>query len=585
MVDLDGGLVDAGPGEPERRMGIALNGTYLGGMEEPFADQLAFMDTLGATFIGLPLDWSTLEPGPDDDFSYTGLDTNRWTTNTVGPVPTSDDDVMTYVGTDDESGFARSTYQLSGSSWRVSAEVTAPAMALDSSTLSLLVEMDDDGDGPGCGGGDAFVSIVLFKYNTGLGAPAIVMLSCSEMGLNFIGGLQAVSAPLDEIHLSIARSGDELQFYVDNPVTPLATLDISGSAALAETGRPALYFNGDNNSTPGEVRYTVDNWRVGPSEVVWDDPADRYSVNPGYFDILATVNAVYPGLDVGLSLRTINTNATVLPSDLQALIDPGTGKVAFDDPRVASRFADFSEHVLSTLSDDIDIAFVSVGNEIDIYLGNDPDAFDAYVSFVQSAAPTLRSQLATLQATSAGAPVGAKLTEGAFHLGAVQTSVDDVLAASDVAMVNYYPLNATFGVDGSGAITTAFDEIATRVPSEQLIYLTEFGVHSSSDAAPFCGLDCGGNCNSSEQIQADRYAELFAAWDAHADRMPLVYLNWLTDVPCTTLDGWAVQYGSTDGAFLAYLGSLGLRTRDGLAKPALTVISTEAAARGIGPSN
>jgi hypothetical protein len=50
--------------------------------------------------------------------------------------------------------------------------------------------------------------------------------------------------------------------------------------------------------------------------------------------------------------------------------------------------------------------------------------------------------------------------------------------------------------------------------------------------------------------------------------VPLVNLVWMHDISAEQLEAYRSYYGSDDDCFARYLGSLGLRTRDGADKPA-----------------
>lgn len=57
-------------------------------------------------------------------------------------------------------------------------------------------------------------------------------------------------------------------------------------------------------------------------------------------------------------------------------------------------------------------------------------------------------------------------------------------------------------------------------------------------------------------------------------------MSWLHDVSAETLQTFEQFYGISDPNFLAFLGTLGVRPRQGVDKPAFTAIQEEAKRRG-----
>ena len=573
-ADDDTGGADTGEPRP-MRIGLALGGAVdpVTGMEEPFEAQIALADELGAGFVNLPLDWRVLEPGPSDDFSFQGLDVNRWETSALSPQVEgcggSSNPCARWRLTEAELGWMRTRYVLEGD-YEAQVRVMMPADAGVGSTATLLLDGTAAPTGNRCEAGDRFTAVVFSREASDYSASVAI---CDD------GAFQVPTTTLWSgdasagVTARIARRGDTVSFYLGDLGEALHT-----TAAVAEAVRPWLVASG-RAETPGAVAVDFDDWSVGASPNRFDSPELRYSVDPGFFDIIEVVNLVYTDRPIAMSLRTINTNRPELPNDLQTLIDPATGKIAFDDPRIAARFEALTTHVLGRLSNEVGLVFLSVGNEIDIYLGDDPAAWRAWTAFAEAAIPMARDKLATLQG-AAETPVSAKLTENALGLSApVQAEIDATLAVSDAVMINVYPTDDGFRLVSDAELTGMFDEIAERFePTGLPMMITEFGVHSVGSDAPLCALECA-TCNGSEALQADRYRAFFGALDAHP-RIELIMLNWLTDVPCATLDAWAVQYGSDAPAFLGFLGSLGLRRRDGTKKPAFDVIREEIDARG-----
>jgi hypothetical protein len=85
---------------------------------------------------------------------------------------------------------------------------------------------------------------------------------------------------------------------------------------------------------------------------------------------------------------------------------------------------------------------------------------------------------------------------------------------------------------------------------------------------------------SSEEVQAQFVRNVFTFWDRNHARMPVVNFTWMHDISQEALDSYGDYYGLYDRRFLAFLGTLGLRTHDGHDKPAFKALREEAVARG-----
>ncbi len=85
-------------------------------------------------------------------------------------------------------------------------------------------------------------------------------------------------------------------------------------------------------------------------------------------------------------------------------------------------------------------------------------------------------------------------------------------------------------------------------------------------------------------VSADKQSqfvrEVFTAWDKHHTRIRFINFIWLHDISQAEVKSYAKYYGLASKGFAEYLGTLGLRTHDGKAKPAFTTLHNEAKARG-----
>ena len=288
--------------------------------------------------------------------------------------------------------------------------------------------------------------------------------------------------------------------------------------------------------------------------VFWDDietAPGEYNPDPNW---LAVANAYYPAQNVQVSLviSVIDTTANRLPADL--------ADKPFAAPAVIERGQRLLDYVFSQIPD-LNLTSLSIGNEVDIYLGGDAALWQQYQTFYKAAAAYARSK-------QPGLDVGVKAT----YDGLVDFASDHLTAinqSSDVIMMTYYPLKGDFTVEDPLVVPSAFKEITSKYP-DRPIFIMEAGYPSSSD------------CDSSEAKQAEFIHQVFTAWDAHADQIQLISFTWLTDLHPSSVDEMENYYGLSDHKFGEFLRTLGLRTYpgSGVEKEAFTVLKTEAASRG-----
>jgi len=288
--------------------------------------------------------------------------------------------------------------------------------------------------------------------------------------------------------------------------------------------------------------------------IYWDD----YEISPGVYqpdqDWLEIANAYYPtqDLQVSLVISVLDTSEIRLPEDLQGR--------PLADPEVTERFQAFLDEVHRKIPD-LTLTSLAIGNEIDGVLGSDPARWEDYQTFFQAAA----GHAGTLWPDT---PIGAKI----MFEGLTGPSADlaaDLNRHSDVIMFTYYPLNGDFTVRDPGVIHQDLGEAAARYPDRKL-YLAEIGYPT------------GGANGSSFQKQAEFIRAVFAAWDDHADQVPVLSYSWLTDLPAESVTHFQDYYGVSNRAFGEFLRTLGLRTYPGAGqdKPGYEAFLQETRARG-----
>lgn len=271
-----------------------------------------------------------------------------------------------------------------------------------------------------------------------------------------------------------------------------------------------------------------------------------------------TIDLFYPaeGMPVTLVLRPVDTVTRAVPADL--------ANVAFDDSNMIARF-DTLLRTLRTRLPRTTVRCIQVGNEVDAFFGADATQWSQYTTFVREAASTIKSLWGS----------GVHVSTTVTHAGVMQepvTSYYRTLAQHlDVVSINYYAIAQDFTVRSPSEVAADFERMAAAFP-DHMIHLQECGCPSSFD------------CNSSETVQSDFVRAVFAAWDTHRARIPHIDFAWQHDVASSTVDGWVSYYKASSNphlaAFRGFLGSLGLRSRDGFPKRAWLTLQDEASKRG-----
>ena len=270
---------------------------------------------------------------------------------------------------------------------------------------------------------------------------------------------------------------------------------------------------------------------------------------PGHIDLtgLQAGLAYYrqKGMQILLGIQLINTVKREVPSDLET--------VAFDDPRFIARFHTLLDAVKGALSGSE--RYVSIGNEVDVYLQSQPAQWPTYTAFYNDA-------VAYLHATWPGVAVGVTTTFGGYSVES-KSAVQTLNAQSDLVILTYYPLQNGTQVQPPTAPATDVPLMLSLAGSKQVV-LQEAGYPS------------GALTDSSEAAQAQFVGNLYQAWHQAGDKMPFLSYFLLYDFDSTTCSSFSTYYGVADPAFLSYLCTLGLRRSDGSAKAAWSTFGTAA---------
>lgn len=284
--------------------------------------------------------------------------------------------------------------------------------------------------------------------------------------------------------------------------------------------------------------------------VQWDD----IEKSPGNYDSgwLDIANSYYPsiGIKILVSFNPIDTNSLRIPADLK--------DKALDDPEVISRYNKAADYVLGRLKDADLVGFV-IGNEIDGTLGDNDQQWAQYARFFKATSNHIRQQYPNI-------PIGTKVM---FHslIGANSAHAEKINTYADVIMSTYYPLDDSFLVKELPYISNDMDKLAALAGNKP-IYLAEVGCPSSE------------HINSSMEKQSQFIHEIFKAWDKHHERIQLINFIWLHDISKAEVKSYTKYYGVSSTEFAEFLGTLGLRTYRGDAKPAFQALQNEAKQRG-----
>jgi hypothetical protein len=270
---------------------------------------------------------------------------------------------------------------------------------------------------------------------------------------------------------------------------------------------------------------------------------------PGQIDVSSLQSGLsyyhQKGLQILLGIQVINTVKREVPSDLE--------DVAFDDPTFIARFHALLDAVHGALSGGE--LYISIGNEVDVYLQSQPGQWAAYDNFYQDA-------VSYLHANSPGLIVGVTSTFAGYSASST-AAVHTLNGPSDVIILTYYPTQGDAQVLSSDSPATDLPQMLELAGGKPVV-LQEAGYPSGALNA------------SSQQAQQEFVTNLFQAWRSAGAQMPFLSYFLLYDLDAPTCAALGTYYGSQDPAFVSFLCTLGLRTSDGSAKLAWPAFVTAA---------
>jgi hypothetical protein len=236
------------------------------------------------------------------------------------------------------------------------------------------------------------------------------------------------------------------------------------------------------------------------------------------------------------TIKVLDTTVNTVPADLR----PST----FDSTAVIGRFHALLDTLRPSLAG---VRYLSIGNEVDVYLRQHPEQRDAYHRFLVDA-------VEYAHATLPGVAIGVTSTfDGAGPIA-------DLLGVGDTVILTYYPLGPGFVPRPPSTATGDLVRMLDLAGGKPLV-LQEVGYPSDP------------RLSSSDDAQAAFVRAVFDAWHGAGSRAP--FLNWFalhdfTPELCGQLAGY--YGGPPDPAFTAFLCSLGLRRVDGTPKPAWSAL-------------
>ena len=258
---------------------------------------------------------------------------------------------------------------------------------------------------------------------------------------------------------------------------------------------------------------------------------------------LVTANATYPAIDlpVMLCINPVDATRRRTPADLN--------DVAWDDPALLARFVALLDHV-ATQTPNLTLIGLSFGNDVDVLLADDADAWAAYTRFFVAA----RAHANTLWPNL---PVGVKLTARGFLNGGEHAAA--LAAASDALMVNYTALTPASRVETPAAVRRTLARLLAATDGRPL-WFTELGCPS------------GRACGSNEAAQAEFFKN-FGRWRTpHAAQVPRVCVKWLNDLGDEAVDARTAGDVASTPALRAGLATVGVQRHDGSPKQAVREI-------------
>jgi hypothetical protein len=256
--------------------------------------------------------------------------------------------------------------------------------------------------------------------------------------------------------------------------------------------------------------------------------------------------------EILVNIKVIDTTNKSTPAFLQ--------NVGFESPVMRTEFHNLIDQLAPRLSGQV--KYLSVGNEVDVWLSQHPEQWPAYTAFFLDAVSYIHTVMPNVLVGVTGTYDG-YVGPDAAHMAALTTAADALIAT-------YYPINGYFVPRAPSVALTELPQLAALAGGKPLV-MQEIGYPSASALG------------SSEQAQAQFINNVFQAWRGLGSQALFVNFVMLHDTTPAVCTQYAQYYGVAGlGAnvnnWKAYFCSLGLRRSGGQAKPGWNVFLTQAAA-------
>jgi hypothetical protein len=246
------------------------------------------------------------------------------------------------------------------------------------------------------------------------------------------------------------------------------------------------------------------------------------------------------GFTPAVTISTIDNVQRTVPYDLMT--------VPFNSPKMKARWDACLRFVAKNQSFHGNARWLSLGNDVDVYLGRHPAEADGYVEFIESGHDIVKSVAPTQL-------VGVTTThDGARDRAALVAKLQRKM---DYVSMTYYPVDARFHVRPLTDLPGDFARMIGVAGSRQL-FIQGFGCPADPRI-------------SSEDLQAAYVRGMFEQLAKYGDKVAGV--NWflLADFNDIAVNGMAQYYQQDSLEFKEYLGTLGLKRTDGTARKAWNV--------------
>ncbi len=336
-----------------------------------------------------------------------------------------------------------------------------------------------------------------------------------------------------------------VSFVLTGPtVSPAVPKIVQSNPNRASVG---IHFGIPNN--PTEETYLVslrEQVRVGTQGLAMSAKWNELEPAPGQYALKKVEDSVGLSKFIGgkslFTFQTIDTNNWALPQDLTGL--------RFDDPKVVGRASVLLNKVLTSLGQGV--KWISLGNEVDVYLAEHPEEFPEYLNLLKELEAIVRRERPDMK-------VGVTVTfDGIIRRPEI---VSKLAQFGNCAIVNYYPMKEDFSPMPLTDTSANFDKIQAYAAGRGLV-LQEVGLAS----APLLG--------SSEALQADFVSAVFRQLET---RKGIEFASFFMqyEFPGPMLDFFESYYGLKNERFRAFLGTLGFHDAAGNPKPSWRRLGVE----------